>query len=514
MSLQDYEPIEPVIGSDRADAIYLGRLVKESGIYRKIMYGGDQHVVLIGPNGKGKSVSILFPNLLRLRNRSVVVVDVKGELAAVSGLWRRNVGRVVMLNPFGLHVDLPGYEHLQSHGFNPLAQLDHRAPSFNRMAARMAEALISIDPETKDPHWPLSGRALVAALIMYATIEAAENGEAPTMRRVRELICQASKSKDMLSGEKGLPVLAKKMISMGLDEAWSQKNYAGLRNKAGQFYDYTREVASIASTARIQTEPFDDPEIADDMEGSDFDFRTIKRVPTTVYIILPPEEMERHSKWLRIVLTAAFQGVMRVRRKGEPKTLFILDEFFALGRLDIVATVWALVRGYGVQIMPVVQDISQLKILYSEMWETFLGMAGAVLSFAPNDNVTADWLAKRAGETTRDSTSRSVTRTTSTSTGHSKGGSSGTSSGPRSDTSSSGNSWGDNFNNSEGESDATTTSKIKAPVLTAHKLRGLRPGFMVATFDGVANMQPIYAAPYMHLEAMMQRAQDNPYHGD
>ena len=49
---------------------------------------------------------------------------------------------------------------------------------------------------------------------------------------------------------------------------------------------------------------------------------------------------------------------MRPRQRGCAKTLFLLDEFFALGHLEIISTVWALVRGYGVQMMPILQDMN------------------------------------------------------------------------------------------------------------------------------------------------------------
>jgi type IV secretion system protein VirD4 len=45
------------------------------------------------------------------------------------------------------------------------------------------------------------------------------------------------------------------------------------------------------------------------------------------------------------------------------------------------------------------QDLSQLKSLYKERWETFIGNAGAVAAFAPNDNTMASWLATKLGDT-------------------------------------------------------------------------------------------------------------------
>jgi type IV secretory pathway TraG/TraD family ATPase VirD4 len=46
------------------------------------------------------------------------------------------------------------------------------------------------------------------------------------------------------------------------------------------------------------------------------------------------------------------------------------------------------------------QDLSQLKALYKERWETFIANAGVVCGFAPNDLTTAEWMSKRSGQTT------------------------------------------------------------------------------------------------------------------
>jgi type IV secretion system protein VirD4 len=81
---------------------------------------------------------------LQLENRSIVVIDPKGELAAVTAPHRRKLGRVVILNPFGVLTDIPGYDDLVSEGFNPLARLDPSSDSFITEAAQLADAMITL----------------------------------------------------------------------------------------------------------------------------------------------------------------------------------------------------------------------------------------------------------------------------------------------------------------------------------------------------------------------------------
>ena len=119
---------------------------------------------MFGPNGTGKGTRFLIPNLLSIKDRSIVVIDPKGELAAVTADYRRTIGDVVMLNPFNVL-------GLGSAGFNPLALLDPKSPNFYDDAAALGEALIRI--EGNDPHWGESAQGLFVALIMWEKIKQA-----------------------------------------------------------------------------------------------------------------------------------------------------------------------------------------------------------------------------------------------------------------------------------------------------------------------------------------------------
>ena len=163
----------------------------------------------------------------------------------------------------------------------------------------------------------------------------------------------------------------------------------------------------------------------------------------------------------------------------------MLDEFFALGHLQIISDVWALVRGYGVQMLPVLQDLNQLKKLYPDMWETFIGMAGAVAFLAPNDLTTAEWMSRRAGDKTDVSMS------------YNEGG---------------GKNTGADGKNSYSRHDGTAYSPVKVPLITPHKLFGLGAGFMQVTLDGLSNVVPAYAPPYYDIRQCVERARNNPYY--
>ena len=58
-----------------------------------------------------------------------------------------------------------------------------------------------------------------------------------------------------------------------------------------------------------------------------------------------------------------------------------------------------IVAGFGVKLWVILQDLNQLKSLYENRWETFLGNAGTLTAFGNADVTTLEYLSKRLGET-------------------------------------------------------------------------------------------------------------------
>jgi hypothetical protein len=79
----------------------------------------------------------------------------------------------------------------------------------------------------------------------------------------------------------------------------------------------------------------------------------------------------------------------------------ICDEAAALGHLPILQNTVALMRGYGLKLFTIWQDLAQLQSIYKNRWESFIGNAGVLQSFSAQDVVTAEYLSKRTGQTTR-----------------------------------------------------------------------------------------------------------------
>ena len=93
----------------------------------------------------------------------------------------------------------------------------------------------------------------------------------------------------------------------------------------------------------------------------------------------------------------------------------MLDEFAALGKLQVVEDGISIMRGYGAQFFLFVQDLSQLKAVYPR-WQTFAANSGKVF-FGTADFETAKLISDSLGQFTQ------AYLTTSNSSGGQSGGS-------------------------------------------------------------------------------------------
>ena len=59
-----------------------------------------------------------------------------------------------------------------------------------------------------------------------------------------------------------------------------------------------------------------------------------------------------------------------------------------LGHLESIERAAGYIAGFGVKLWVILQDINQLKSLYKDRWETFLGNAGTLTAFGNVDVTT------------------------------------------------------------------------------------------------------------------------------
>lgn len=366
-------------------------------------YIGDRHLVLFGNSGAGKSRRLLTMNLRRLTGWSIICVDIKGALFKNSAAHRKARGsKIVNIDPYKVN----GY----SDGHNPIAamKLDDDFPD---EAAGHAEAIIT--PGQHQPHFGESAQDFEAACEMYVRLVL--NGSYADVRRLMSL---TGKRLQALIGAPSFEYpAASGVFYSGMIQAGIKYNWEEIGIKAGRFADINpanQEIKSVLSTGLTQTRWLDSRPIKADLAKPPFDFGSIKRIPTTVYLTLPSRRLATHAVWLRLMISSAMQQLLKdTAVVGNVPVLFMIDESYAIfqGGFPVVEKNYALVREYGIKIQTVWQDMAQMHKLYGNPgFETFLANAGVIQSFATNDLTTSNYLSQMTGQTTREIRSSSEAR--------------------------------------------------------------------------------------------------------
>ena len=363
---------------------------------RLLRYDGPAHLLTLAPTRAGKGVGTVIPNLL-LVPRPMLVIDPKGENARITHEARRKLGPVHVLDPFGV-TGLPGS------AYNPLARLAPDSLDLGEDAASLAEALVMDPPgETGDAHWNEEAKALLAGLILFAAVH--ETADRRTLTSVREYLTLPPEQFRALLG------LMQESTGAGGLIARAANRFLGKAD---------REAAGVLSSAQRHTHFLDSPRITASLARSDFSFADLRHEVASVFLVLPPNRLDAYSRWLRLLVSQALAEIARDAetaqgapaaagaaqrpQEGSPAlrepTLFLLDEFAALGRLEAVERAMGLMAGYGLQLWPILQDLSQLRALYGPRANTFVANAGVLQTFGVNDYETAKALSQLMGQAT------------------------------------------------------------------------------------------------------------------
>ena len=360
-----------------------------------LTYGGDGHCLTFGPTGSGKGVSVVVPNLLSYPG-SVVCIDPKGAIAPITAARRAKMGqKVVLLDPFGEvqsaldnRPDLAGaWPDLTPSSVNPFGHLNKHSPDAVDDARLIAAGLVKTESE-KNRFFSDSARLVLEGLILY--LLATRNAVL-----IEDVFDLAFKSREAFAAE-----VLTDMKELGEGETAAALE-AHIAHMAGLIENLTGDAgASVWSTLYRSLSLLKSPRLLPAMQPSDVSFADMKTTPTTVYLVLPARHLETHGVWLRLMLSILIGQLSDARRSDYP-VLFIVDECAALGRLEILETAVGLMRGYGLKLWLIFQDVPQIKSIYAGRWESFVSNSGLKQFFGINDLETADFVSKYLGEKTQ-----------------------------------------------------------------------------------------------------------------
>jgi type IV secretion system protein VirD4 len=152
------------------------------------------------------------------------------------------------------------------------------------------------------------------------------------------------------------------------------------------------------------------PAIDEATAVSDFDFRTIRKKPFSVYLVVQPLMVKPLAPLIRLF----FSDLLSAMQEKDPgpdepwPVMIMLDEFNRLGKMPIVVESIETLRTYRGHLAIVTQTIPALDEIYGENTRRALqGNAGVKLYLTPSDEKTVEELSKAVGKTTKTVVTRS-----------------------------------------------------------------------------------------------------------
>lgn len=345
-----------------------------AGVDQRFRFTG--HVVTVAPTGSGKGIGAVIPNLLDYPG-SALVLDVKGENAAVTARARRNMGhKVFVVDPFGVN------KGGEAHAFNLLDRLDPSDPECVSESAILADCLVIPDEKGGGKHFDESAKTLLQGLMLH--VVALEDPARRNLGEVRRLLTAAE------------DVFLATLAEMAADESAAFSIPARAANTIMGMAD--RERGSVLSTAKVNTAFLDDPRIAAVVSRSDFDLANIKAELMTVYLVLPANKIGPNARFVRAFIGSVIAAITSSTTQPAHRVAFLLDEFGQLGYMKQIEDAVSLLRGYGLAFWVFIQDLSQLKGVYPK-WQTFLANSAKTF-YGTDDYDTAKYVSDSLGKAT------------------------------------------------------------------------------------------------------------------
>lgn len=299
--------------------------------------------------GGGKGVGFVVPNLLQYPE-SCVVLDPKLENWEITSGYR---SKVLKQKCFLFSPDAEEETGYASHRWNPLDYIES-SPVKMLSSVKIVSTTLIPTPSGENQSFFISAQNLVTGLIMYV-METPD--EKRTMTRVLSII----------RAHEGLEKWIKRVVSEReesdnplTDNCKSLiMSFANNENARGR--DSTKGIAES------YLDVFDDEVVAKSTSESDFDFRNLRKEKMTIYVGVRPPSMQRFQRLLNLFFSQCIIVNTQTLPENAPKDnplpyqcLMLIDEFPALGPVEIIRVSSGYTRGYNMRYAVIFQNRSQL----------------------------------------------------------------------------------------------------------------------------------------------------------
>ena len=342
-----------------------------------------QHTLLFAPTGSGKGVGFAIPNCV-FWEESLICHDIKLENFETSAGWRETHLKQKV------YCWVPADVNGTSHCYNPMEWISDKPGQMVDDVQKLANILLP-----KQEFWTNEARTLLVGIILYLIAD-------PQKPKTFGEVVRTIRSDDFSY-----------LCAVALDTLGDVIHPIGYMNLAAFLQKADKERSGVVSTLNSGLELWGNPIIDATTAKSDFNFTKMKNIPTTVFIGLTPDNIQRLKPLMCMVYqqATAFMSQHMPTKDEKYGVLFLMDEFPTVGKLEQFLAGIAYFRGYHVKLFLIVQDTQQLKGTYEDTgMNSFLSNSTYRITFAANNVDTAKLISDLIGNQTVESTSGSKSK--------------------------------------------------------------------------------------------------------
>lgn len=354
-----------------------------------VRLGGQQFVILAAPTRSGKGVGVVIPNLLDYQE-SLVVLDIKQENFDLTSGWRKSIGHEIYLfNPFA--------EDRRSHRWNPLTYVS-ADPAFRVSDLMSIAAMLYPDGAEDQKFWVSQARNAFMAFALYL-FEKYDDDQKIGFPFSRKPTIGAIYRLSSGDGQSELKAFLKDLAGRPFLSSHAKTAFSGLLSQADETF------ASILGTFKEPLNAWINPILDAVTSADDFLLTDVRRKKMTIYIGIQPNKLAES----RLIINLFFSQLINLNTRELPQNnkelkhqcLLLMDEFTAIGKVDIIATAVSYMAGYNIRLLPIIQSMSQLDAVYGkDLSRTMITNHALQIVYAPREQQDANDYSEMLGYTT------------------------------------------------------------------------------------------------------------------
>lgn len=353
------------------------------------------NILVVGGSGAGKSRGFALPNIMQCCC-SMVITDPKAELLRKTGGLLEKKGYEVrvfdLINPD------------TSFCYNPFEYV-HDDKDVLRLISNLIQNTTPKGSQSSDPFWEKSETALLQALMLYLLHEAPP--EEQNFAMIMEMLGSAQVKEEDEDYESPLDILFDR-LEMRDPDSIAVKQYHIYKQAAG------KTAKSILISVGVRLAAFNLPQIAKLTNTDELDLSSMGERKFALFCCIPDADTSLNYL-VGMIYSQLFQTLYymadRVHGGALPVPVnCIMDEFSNVSLPNEFEKILATCRSRSIYCSIIIQNMSQLKALFKDSWESLVGNCDEFLYLGGNEKETHKYVSELLGKETIDTNTYGQTK--------------------------------------------------------------------------------------------------------